>query len=136
IVLAGANQVGAKTAGPRVEDGWVTAEEIALLDLRGTELVVLSACQSGLGDVKSGEGVYGLRRAFLYAGVRALVTSLFEVPDRETRELMKRFYRELNAGQSKLAALQTAQRGLLSQRRQTQGTGHPFFWASFVLVGD
>ena len=136
IVLAGANQVGGDGAGPRAEDGWVTAEEIALLDLRGTELVVLSACQSGLGDVRSGEGVYGLRRAFLYAGARSVVTSLFEVPDRETRELMRRFYRELNAGQGKLAALHTAQQALLAERRKTQGAGHPFFWASFVLVGD
>jgi CHAT domain-containing protein/Tfp pilus assembly protein PilF len=136
IVLAGANQVGDKKAKTQAEDGWVTAEEIALLDLRGTELVVLSACQSGLGDVKSGEGVYGLRRAFLYAGVRTMVTSLFEVPDQETRELMKRFYKELSTGQGKLTALHTAQRGLLEERRQKQGTAHPFFWASFVLVGD
>src|SRR5205814_3847318 len=102
IVLAGANTVGDKTA-TRVDDGWVTAEEIALLNLRGTELVVLSACQTGLGDVKTGEGVYGLRRAFLYAGAETLVTSLFEVPDTETRELMTRFYAGLRAGQGKLA---------------------------------
>src|SRR5205085_2273393 len=63
IVLAGANTIGDKEAPARVEDGWVTAEEIALLNLHGTELVVLSACQTGLGDVKSGEGVFGLRRA-------------------------------------------------------------------------
>jgi CHAT domain-containing protein len=136
IVLAGANLTGDKSAKIQAEDGWVTAEEIALLDLRGTELVVLSACQSGLGDVKSGEGVYGLRRAFMYAGVRTMVTSLFEVPDRETRELMKRFYRELGAGKDKLAALHTAQRDLMRERFERQGTSHPFFWASFVLVGD
>src|SRR5439155_4978479 len=135
IVLAGANTIGDKAAAG-VEDGWGTAEEIALLNLRGTELVVLSACQTGLGDIKTGEGVYGLRRAFLYAGARTLVTSLFEVPDTETRELMTRFYAGLRAGQGKLAALHAAERGLLRERRQAHGAAHPFFWASFVLVGS
>src|SRR5205807_536704 len=105
IVLADANAVSDKDAARPVEDGWVTAEEIALLNLRGTELVVLSACQTGLGDVKSGEGVFGLRRAFLLAGARSLVTSLFEVPDQDTRDLMKHFYRGLKSNQGKLAAL-------------------------------
>jgi CHAT domain-containing protein/Flp pilus assembly protein TadD len=136
IVLAGANTIGDKEAAGRVEDGWVTAEEIALLNLRGTELVVLSACQTGLGDVKSGEGVFGLRRAFLFAGARTLVTSLFEVPDKDTRDLMGLFYRGLKSGQGKLAALHAAQRELLQKRRQAGGAAHPFFWASFVMVGD
>ena len=102
IVLAGANTVGDREGTGPVEDGWVTAEEIALLNLHGTDLVVLSACQTGLGDVRTGEGVYGLRRAFLYAGARTLVTSLFEVPDKETSELMARFYRglRLRSGQT------------------------------------
>ena len=147
LVLAGANALderagpanapGAQAdAAPTVEDGWVTAEEIALMDLRGTELVVLSACETGLGRVKIGEGVYGLRRAFLYAGARTLVTSLFEVPDEQTRELMGRFYGALKAGQAKLEALHGAQLELLRQRRAAGGAAHPFFWASFVLVGD
>jgi CHAT domain-containing protein len=135
IVLAGANTVGDKDVKTAGDDGWVTAEEIALLNLRGTELVVLSACQTGLGDVKSGEGVFGLRRAFLFAGARTLVTSLFEVPDLETRDLMKRFYGGLQAGQGKLAALHAAQSEMLAQRRRAHGAAHPFFWASFVLVG-
>ncbi|HMF16778.1 MAG TPA: CHAT domain-containing tetratricopeptide repeat protein [Gemmataceae bacterium] len=135
IVLAGANTIGDQE-NIGVEDGWVTAEEIALLNLRGTELVVLSACQTGLGDVKTGEGVYGLRRAFLYAGARTLLTSLFEVPDRETRELMQRFYGGLAQKRGKLEALHTAQVDMIRQRRQMQGAAHPFFWASFVLVGE
>jgi CHAT domain-containing protein len=135
IVLAGANTIGDKEVLGRVEDGWVTAEEIALLNLRGTELVVLSACQTGLGDVKSGEGVFGLRRAFLFAGAQTLITSLFEVPDQDTRDLMAAFYRGLKSGQGKLAALHAAQRELLQRRRQA-GAAHPFFWASFVMVGD
>ena len=136
IVLAGANAIGKADTSARVDDGWVTAEEIALLNLRGTELVVLSACQTGLGDVRSGEGVFGLRRAFLYAGAKTLVTSLFEVPDRDTRDLMKHFYRNLQAGHGKLAALHGAQREMLTQRRLAGGAAHPFFWASFILVGD
>lgn len=134
IVLAGANDVG-KDKSAKVEDGWVTAEEIALLNLSGTELVVLSACQTGLGDIKNGEGVSGLRWAFLYAGARTLVTSLFEVPDTETRELMKHFYGRLNS-EGKLAALHGAQLSLIQSRRAGHGAAHPFFWASFVLVGD
>src|SRR5262249_51446372 len=115
---------------------WVTAEEIALLNLHGTELVVLSACQTGLGDIKTGEGVYGLRRAFILAGAQTLVTSLFEVPDAETRELMKRFYTTLHAGRGKLQSLHTARRSLIDERRKSHGAAHPFFWASFVLVGN
>jgi CHAT domain-containing protein len=147
LVLAGANAVGERAgpatapgqqadAEPAVDDGWVTAEEIALMDLRGTELVVLSACETGLGSVKIGEGVYGLRRAFLYAGARTLVTSLFAVPDEQTHQLMQRFYGALKAGQGKLEALHGAQVELLRQRRAAGGAAHPFFWASFVLVGD
>lgn len=136
IVLAGANTLGEKGAVKGVEDGWVTAEEIALLNLRGTELVVLSACQTGLGDIKTGEGVFGLRRAFLFAGAQSLLTSLFEVPDTETRELMKRFYQGLRDGRGKLASLHAAQHDLIGQRRQANGAAHPFFWASFILVGD
>lgn len=134
IVLAGANTVGMK-GRTTIDDGWVTAEEIALLDLRGTELVVLSACQTGLGDTKAGEGVSGLRWAFLYAGAQSLVTSLFEVPDNETRELMKHFYARLPTD-GKLAALQHARQTLIQQRRASHGAAHPFFWASFVLVGS
>ena len=136
IVLAGANTIGESDAKTRVDDGWVTAEEVALLNLHGTELVVLSACQTGLGDIKSGEGVQGLRRAFLYAGAQTLLTSLFEVPDQETRVLMNRFYANLKSGQGKLRAMHSAQRGFIADRRKSSGAAHPFFWASFVLVGN
>lgn len=134
IVLAGANALGEERATG--EDGWVTAEEIALLDLRGTELVVLSACESGLGDVKVGEGVFGLRRAFFYAGAGSLLNSLFEVPDDQTREMMRSFYGAIKSGKSKLDALHEAQLTLIQTRRKNHEAAHPFFWASFVLVGD
>jgi len=137
IVLAGVNALGeAWPEAAEVDDGWVTAQEIAMMDLRGTELVVLSACESGLGDVKCGEGVYGLRRAFLYAGARTLLTSLYKVPDEQTRDLMHRFYGSLKEGKSKLDALHEVQLAIIRQRRAQNGAAHPFFWASFVLVGD
>jgi uncharacterized protein (TIGR03067 family) len=136
FVLAGANVLVPRGQKGPVRDGWVTAAEVALLDLHGTDLVVLSACKTGLGDVgRIGEGVSGLRRAFQYAGARTLVTSLFSVPDAETRELMKEFYTGLAAGKGKLAALHNAQLSVIHRRRRG-GAAHPFFWAGFVLVGS
>ncbi|MBX7168846.1 MAG: CHAT domain-containing protein [Pirellulales bacterium] len=134
IVLAGANDLDEAGAGG-VEDGWVTAEEVSQIDLAGTELVVLSACETGLGDIRGGEGVFGLRRALVHAGAQSVVTSLFSVPDEETQQLMSRFYRYLATGHSKLAALNQAQLDLLHERRERVGAGHPFFWASFIFVG-
>jgi CHAT domain-containing protein/Tfp pilus assembly protein PilF len=136
LVLAGANRLGDKGAVEGVEDGWVTAEEIALLNLRGCELVVLSACETGRGDVHTGEGVFGLRRAFLYAGARTLLSSLYPVPDAETRHLMRSFYAALEAGKNKREALRSAQLEAIQRRRKEHRAAHPFFWASFVLVGD
>ena len=137
LVLAGANKLGeAAPDDSAIDDGWLTAEEIAMMDLTGTDLVVLSACESGLGDVPYGEGVSGLRRAFLYAGARTLVTSLFKVPDKETSELMSNFYGGLKAGKSKLDALRDAQLAMIQRRREAHGTAHPFYWGSFVLVGE
>jgi CHAT domain-containing protein/tetratricopeptide (TPR) repeat protein len=135
IVLAGANAVDQENR-EGMEDGWVTAEEISFMNLQGTELVVLAACESGLGDVRLGEGVFGLRRAFLFAGARTLVTSLFEVPDVETRALMKLFYQELARGATKLDALHTAKQRLKAQRLEKKESAHPYFWASFILVGE
>jgi CHAT domain-containing protein len=137
VVLAGADRLGEDPPGDAsLDDGWLLAGEIAELDLRGTELVVLSACESGVGDLRTGEGVQGLRRAFLYAGARTLVTSLFQVPDKETRELMGQFHRGLKSGQGKLASLHEAQLTMIRERRKNGAAAHPFFWAGFVLVGD
>ena len=130
VVLAGAN-VGGSGDG---DDGILTAEEVVGLDLRGVELVVLSACETGLGEVRDGEGVLGLRRAFALAGARSLVLSLWKVPDQETRELMDRFYAAL-ATESPADALRAAQLALLGSLRARGKEGHPFYWAAFVVSG-
>jgi CHAT domain-containing protein/Flp pilus assembly protein TadD len=136
LVLAGANTIKENDGQAGGDDGWVTAEEIALMNLQGTELVVLSTCGSGLGKVSAGEGVYGLRRAFQNAGARTIVSTLFSVPDEESRELMKKFYEGLKTGRGKLESLRGAQLMLIETRRSKEGAAHPFFWASFVLAGD
>jgi CHAT domain-containing protein len=91
IALAGANRT-LQSGGVGNSDGIVTAEKVLGLRFRGTEMVVLSACDTGVGEVRAGEGVFGLRRAFLQAGAKSLVMSLWSVPDRETKELMIAFY--------------------------------------------
>jgi CHAT domain-containing protein/Flp pilus assembly protein TadD len=135
LVLAGANTLGEKQA-QQVDDGWVTAEEIGLMELQGTELVVLSACGSGLGAVSAGEGVYGLRRAFQQAGAQTIISTLFEVPDKEAGQIMRSFYEGLKNRKGKLEALHEAQLQMIEDRRKEDGAAHPFFWASFVLTGD
>lgn len=137
LVLAGANRLGEQPPqAARVEDGWLTAEEMALLELSGTELVVLSACGTGLGAVAAGEGAFGLRRALRLAGASTIVTTLFEIPDQESAELMRDFYSGLRIGQGNLEALRGAQLRLIDKRRAANGVSHPFFWAGFVLSGD
>jgi CHAT domain-containing protein len=149
VVLAGANTLDEPVPqGASVEDGWLTAEEISQLDLRGTDLVVLSACNTSRGEVAAGDAVAGLRSAFLFAGAETIVGSLFEVPDTETRELMRDFYAALGSDQpasasvnakvqSKLTALNRAKQSQIDRLRvKHAGVAHPFFWASFVLVGE
>ncbi len=113
-------------------DARLTAREAAGLDLHGTELVVLSACETGLGEVSAGEGVYGLRRALSVAGAASQVVSLWKVNDRATGALMGAYYGELKAGTGRSEALRRAQLGLLREPE----TAHPFYWAAFVPAGD
>jgi CHAT domain-containing protein len=109
------------------EDGILTAYEIADMDLSKTKLVVLSACETGLGDIKSGEGVYGLQRAFKLAGVNYLIMSLWQVPDLETKEFMQTFYSNCFSGMPVRKAFRETQ---LAMNKKYQ----PYQWAAFVLV--
>ena len=128
LALAGANYAWkGGMAIPGKEDGILTAYEIAQMDLSNTNLVVLSACETALGDLQGNEGVIGLQRAFKMAGVKQLIVSLWRVPDKETAELMKMFYRNWLSGQSTREALRSAQ--LKMKERYP-----PYFWAAFVVV--
>lgn len=131
LALAGANTWWRQKELPAdAEDGILTAEEVTGIDLVDTEMVVLSACDTGLGDIRSMEGVYGLRRAFVLAGARSVVMSLWKVPDTETQELMQRFYKHLMAGSGRADALRHAQLELRAKMP------HPFFWGAFICQGD
>jgi CHAT domain-containing protein len=131
LALAGANTWLARLPVPEdAEDGILTAEDVTALHLLETELVVLSACETGLGHVHIGEGVFGLRRAFTLAGAKTLVMSLWKVPDQETQELMVDFYQHLLSGRPRADALRRAQLAM-KQRRP-----HPYYWGAFICQGD
>jgi CHAT domain-containing protein len=158
LVLAGANRpVRIDARGlPLNSDSFLTAEEVMGLDLWRTELVVLSACETGLGKVRGGEGVFSLQRAFHVSGSRAVVASLWQIPDKATQFLMRRFYENLwSKKMAKLEALREAQiwmlregakqpdllRGRLQRlpedgHETKDGRLQPYYWAAFVLSGD
>jgi CHAT domain-containing protein/tetratricopeptide (TPR) repeat protein len=123
LAMAGANQGTA---------GIVTARELAGFDWWGTELVVLSACETGIGAVSSGDGVYGMRRALVLAGTASQVVSLWNIDDASTRELMRDYYAELARGTGRAEALRRAKLRMMRQSR----FAHPYHWAPFIPAGD
>jgi CHAT domain-containing protein/tetratricopeptide (TPR) repeat protein len=134
IVLAGANRAMTSEGSTT---GIVTAEKILGLRLRGTDLVVLSACETGMGEVKSGEGVYGLRRAFTQAGAKSIVMSLWDVPDLETKELMVSFYRNILSGKMRRdEALRQAVLRQMETVKGRYGESNPYYWGAFVFLGE
>ena len=137
LVMSGANHILEDEKLPdNVEDGILTAKEIADVDLRGLDLVVLSACQTGLGDIAQGEGVFGLQRGFKKAGANSILMSLWEVDDKATQILMTQFYRNLLSGQSKRQSLLNAQKNLREYRNANgeQCYNSPKYWAAFILL--
>jgi CHAT domain-containing protein len=130
LALAGANLRG--NGGDKGDDGVLTALEASGLNLWGTKLVVLSACDTGLGEVRNGEGVYGLRRAFMLAGAESLVMSLWPASDNATRKLMTSYYQNLKQGMGRGESLRQVQLDLLKHNAQL----HPFYWANFIQSGE
>ena len=132
LLRSGLALAGANFGEGGNEKGILTALEASNLNLWGTKLVTLSACDTGVGEVRNGEGVYGLRRAFFIAGAETVVMSLWPVSDSVTRELMTSYYRGLKAGLGRGDALRQAQLAMLHRN----GREHPFYWASFIQVGE
>ncbi|MFN0253379.1 MAG: CHAT domain-containing protein [Kofleriaceae bacterium] len=126
LAFAGANKLESGA-----DDGILTAMEATGLDLWGTKLVVLSACETGVGKVTNGDGVYGLRRALVIAGAESLVMSLWQVDDEATKELMVGYYTKLGANKGRSSALRETQLEIAGRK----GFAHPFYWASFVPAG-
>ncbi len=135
IYFAGANTTLSKGSTNPSDDGIITALEAMDLDLQGTDLVTLSACESGKGTLQPGEGAFGLTRAIRTAGARNILMSLWQVPDKETKELMTAFYKNLLHAQSKGEALRNAQLEEREIIKRRYSEDIPYYWAGFVLIG-
>jgi len=134
LFLAGANLHGQGADSVGAEDGILTAEEVTAMNLDGTELVVLSACETGLGEVKEGEGVYGLRRAFQMAGARTVISALWPVSDKATAEMMSRLYERKD--ESLPERIRKLQLETITSLRSQKKVDHPFSWGAFIAMGD
>lgn len=133
LMLAGAAKTMTGVSSPNLssnDNGILTAYEAMNMDLEGTQLIVLSACETGLGDVRAGEGVYGLQRAFLVAGADALIMSLWKVDDSATQLLMKSFYANWIKLRNKQKAFKQAQLQLMAKYKE------PYYWGAFVMMGQ
>ena len=137
LALARAGAAAPSRSESAADDGMLTGEEMATLDLSTVEWTVLSACESGLGDITSGEGVLGLRRALSIAGTHTVLTSLWQIDDTIARRWMEQAYQaRLAKRASTAAAVRVATRALLEERRRSGASTHPFYWAGFVAAGD
>jgi CHAT domain-containing protein len=136
LFFAGADRARAGDASVAgADDGVLTAYEASQLNLVGTELVVLSACETGLGKELNSDGVFGLRRGLQVAGAESVMMSMWSVPDRETQELMALFYAKWLKGLDKPEALRQAQLEEREVVRKRYGKDLPYYWGAFVLVG-
>jgi CHAT domain-containing protein/Tfp pilus assembly protein PilF len=134
LLFAGFNLHGAGADSAGLEDGVLSAYEVSAMNLEGTDLVVLSACETGLGEVKQGEGVYGLRRAFEMAGARTVVSALWPVSDKATADMMAQLYAESEKSLSE--RIREAQLAQIKKLRSEGFADHPYNWAGFIALGD
>ena len=129
FVLSGANSNNSDIQS----DAYITAKDVSLLNMKGTELVVISACDSGKGQIQLGDGIYGMRRGIAIAGAQSSLLSLWKIGDKSTATFMEKFYSQLSKGESPEDALKTTQ--LFLQNHKDKQLRHPFVWAAFQLYG-